>query len=213
MSNAAGPVADTLAAQDANVELKDEDNHLEPTSPIESDNGSALKEKSKPRQRTYRRGGRKNKSRLGTASDAHKPWSERNGRLEKQYESELEVDLENEEIPNGSSNNKKASLNGPTKASQSGFEELDPKRPDAVGVNRSSGINTKGSKTSPKSKTKTSKKKKGKQRQEDSDEDSSGSDEEEPEKKTPVSIKLDINLEVEIFFRVKIKGDVTVTFL
>jgi len=182
-------------------------------------------ETSESQRRKHQRGGRKPKPSKSTqTSEAHKPWSERNGRLGP--ESDLDHHQPHDEIAeqDGDPNAQESTTeNGLPKDFETGFKAFNLKRAQSSGGRRPFGLSVdrgeskeERSKKS-KKKKKKKKKKKSKRTEEDSDEDedsdSSSSSDEEPAERKPLSIRLDLNLELEIFLRAKVKGDITITFL
>lgn len=164
-------------------------------------------------RRRYQRGGRKT-----NPSDGHKPWSERNGRLEQQPEFDSGSEGEAEKQATTTQGSKCATC-GKSAGSSSGtgIKAFNLKRAEQTGSRAPFGVRVDRSREekakSEKKKQGKGKKKKKKQQQESSDEESEESDDEEPEKRKPVAIRLDLNLELEIFLRAKVKGDITITFL
>jgi len=188
-----------------------------------SDVASVGSQQSSSQRRRHRRGGRKNNgkaARSQAASESHKPWSERKGRLDAGSEShpasEDEHDGQNEEetsqpsqeTPSG--DRKFGPIGVPT-AFETGVRSFNLKRATGSGTGRPFGVTVEGEKANGGSKKSKGKKKSKKETEDDGD----GASEEgaKSEKQRPFAIRLDLNLELEIFLRAKIKGDVTITFL
>jgi hypothetical protein len=182
---------DTNAADNS---IPDNTDHPPPESQPESD------------RRRHQRGGRKTKT-----SDNHKPWSERNGRLEQPSEFESGSDGE-VELLTATQGSKSTSGNGVRSSSETGFRAFNLKRAASTGGRVPFGVSVDREKQK-KEKARGKGKKKKKKQQESSEEESEESDDDEPEKRKPVAIRLDLNLELEIFLRAKVKGDITITFL
>lgn len=172
-------------------------------------------------KRKHQRGGRKGKSKSVQTSESHKPWSERNGRLEHFSEPE-EPEEELEEQDARLNGDEPTSKNAIPEEFDTGIKAFNLKRAQSSGGRRPFGLSVDGGKkketTSKKEKKKEKKvrkkdkKKKKREQESDEDEDSDSSSDEEPPRK-PLSIRLDLNLELEIFLRAKVKGDITITFL
>jgi len=218
MSNEDGTIEENLQQTNLNGDNREgEAQPAENSVPQQTDHHSLESQpESQPEsdRRRHQRGGRKAK-----VSDNHKPWSERNGRLEQQPE--FDSNSEEADPRATTTQGSKCATCGKStgNSSDTGIKAFNLKRAEETGGRAPFGVRVdrsreeKATKEKKKKDTGKKKKKKKKQQQESSDEDSEESDDEEPEKRKPVAIRLDLNLELEIFLRAKVKGDVTITFL
>jgi hypothetical protein len=173
-------------------------------------------------RRKYQRGGRKKTKPESRMPPVPEP------QIATEPEHREELKMEEEKLPNGTSNETSTATACPECAARK-QKEAEPKTPTPfeTGIRAfnlkkaaSSGSRPVGVRTaseSKKSKKKSAKKKKKKAKpevKEESEEESSSEEEEDGEPETkPMSIRLDLNLVIEIFLKAKIQGDVTITFL